>query len=118
MKKITSGIILSMLLSIIQTGAYAQKSLKTDTLTVLGNCGMCKERIEEAAYVKGVKSATWNKSSKILTVVYNNDKTDVDKVAKSIAAAGHDSHRHKAADIAYKKIPACCAYRTGTCDHD
>lgn len=118
MKRITFGIIICMMLSIIQTGLYAQKSLKTDTLTVQGNCGMCKERIEEAAYIKGVKSANWNKSTKILTLVYNNGKTDLEKVATAIAAAGHDSEGHRASDSAYKKIPECCAYRTGSCDHD
>ncbi len=118
MKRISFGIVLIMMLSIIHTNLFSQSAMKTDTLTVLGNCGMCKERIEEAAYIKGVKSATWNKSTKILTLVYNSSKTDLDKVANAIAKVGHDSNGHTASEASYSKIPACCAYRTGTCDHD
>jgi len=102
----------------IQKTVVAQGSTKTDTMTVYGNCGECKSRIEEASYVKGVKHAEWNKETKILTVVYNEDKTSREQIAIAAAKAGHDSPNHSATDKAYKKLPSCCAYRTGTCDHD
>lgn len=91
--------------------------IQTDTLTVSGNCGQCKTRIEDAAYVKGVKTVEWNKKTKLLTVVYNSDKTGLEKVAAAVAKAGHDNRLHTAADTDYKTLPACCAYRTGVC-HD
>lgn len=119
MKQIIISIILFMMFSFIQTNIFAQSKTKTDTVTVNGNCGQCKSRIEEAAsYVKGVKQAEWNKKTKILTIVYNPEKTDMDKITLAIAKAGHDSKNHIATDKEYKKLPHCCAYRTGTCNHD
>ena len=119
MKQLTISIILIMMFSIINKPGVAQaNTVKTDTLTVSGNCGQCKERIEEAAYVKGVKKAEWNKETKVLTVVYNSEKTSLDKITAAIAKAGHDSKDHKASDKDYKKLPECCAFRSGTCHHE
>jgi hypothetical protein len=101
----------------ISISADAQK-LMTDTLTVRGNCGQCKDRIEEASYTKGVKHAEWNKKSQVLTVVYRKDKTNLDNIAATIAAKGHDNRLHTAPDSEYKLLPGCCAYRTGKCDHE
>lgn len=102
-----------------QCSAFAQtKGAKTDTITVLGNCGQCKERIEEAAYVKGVKHVEWNKKSKLLTVTYLSSKTDLHKITKAIALVGHDSRLNTADDKIYNKLPGCCAYRTGVCNNE
>ena len=102
----------------IQKTSVAQGSMKTDTITVFGNCGQCKTRIEEASFIKGVKIAEWNTKTKILTITYNRDKTSREQIMAAVAKAGHDSDNHKAEDKAYKKLPGCCAYRTGTCSHD
>ncbi len=93
------------------------KDIKTDTLLVSGNCGMCKKRIEKAAYVKGVKLAEWNKETKMLAVTYKPSKTSADEILKSVAAAGHDSETTTASEEAYSKLPECCNYRTGKCEH-
>lgn len=121
MKQLFSKAILLGLLLIAQHNLFAQSksgTTSTDTLTVSGNCGQCKERIQEAAYIKGVKSAEWNKKTKILTVVYNGQKTNLNQIATAISGAGHDNRLHTASDKSYKTLPGCCAYRTGTCDHD
>lgn len=119
MKQITLSILLIAMLSIINHSAFSQaNTIKTDTVTIAGNCGQCKERIEEAAYIKGVKKAEWDKTTKILTVVYNTDKTNIAKIAASVAKAGHDSGNHKASEESYKKLPDCCAYRSGVCHHE
>jgi periplasmic mercuric ion binding protein len=90
----------------------------TDTLTVHGTCGQCKERIEEAAYsVKGVKQASWNKQTHLLTVVYNTQKLDLQKIANSLALAGHDNRMAAATNKQYATLPNCCKYRDGAkCD--
>ncbi len=118
MKIIIMNITLMLMFSFIQTTLVAQSNMKTDTMTVYGNCGECKERIEDASYIKGVKHAEWNKTTKILTVVFNTEKTSMDQVAIAVANVGHDSKNHKATDKAYKKLPHCCAYRTGVCVHE
>ncbi len=104
------------------TNMFAQSDknteIVTDTLTVSGNCGSCKTRIEKAAYIKGVKRADWNKETKNLIVTYKSSKTSSDEILKSIAAAGHDSDVALATEESYEKLPNCCKYRTGTCDKE
>ena len=51
MKKLV--LVFSILFSLNSIG---QSKVVSDTIPyVYGNCGMCKERIEEAAYIRGVK---------------------------------------------------------------
>ena len=108
---------LGLIMLSLSSAVNAQSKTTTDTLTVSGNCSMCKKRIEEAAYVKGVKAAEWNKSTKVLTVVYSPSKTNRDAIAKAILAVGHDASGKQASDAQYKQLPSCCAYRSGSCDH-
>jgi periplasmic mercuric ion binding protein len=119
MKTILIAILMSFIGIITTETLYAQKnSLTTDTITIRGNCGECKARIEDAAYLKGVKYASWDKKTKILTVKYNPQKASLDKICEAISMAGHDSEKYTASDKAYKKLPSCCAYRTGACHHE
>jgi len=119
MKHIILNIAIMLMFTFFQTTLFAQSStFKTDTITVSGNCGQCKERIEDAAYIKGVKHAEWNKTSKVLTVIYNSSKTSIDKVELAVSKAGHDTRDHKASDKSYKQLPECCAYRSGACHHE
>jgi copper chaperone CopZ len=95
------------------------KGIETKTIEVKGNCGDCKERIEEAAYaVAGVKKATWNKKTKQFTVVYNSAKTNIDSIAVAIAKIGHDANGVKADSTIYKSLPGCCQYRDGKCKNE
>lgn len=80
------------------------------TLKVSGNCGECKARIEKAAKLEGVAMAEWNTETKILTVSFDSTKTNVDVIAKAIAAVGHDNEKVKATDKAYSALPGCCQY--------
>jgi len=78
---------------------------------VFGNCGMCENRIENAASeVDGVSLADWNKETKMIEVVFDSSKTDIHKVHMAIAKAGHDTKMHKANDEVYNKLPGCCQY--------
>lgn len=86
---------------------------KTEKIKVYGNCEMCKNRIEAAAKsAKGVSSASWHKETKTLTVTLNANETDIFKIAKYIAKAGHDTDLYKlqAKDTVYDKLPKCCQY--------
>jgi copper chaperone CopZ len=105
-----------------QTVKSTQKSVNppvTETLKVSGVCGMCKKRIEKAAFgVKGIESAKWNVKDQLLTVTFDSKKTTKDAIAKRIAAAGHDVEMVKAAEKSYSKLPECCRYRDGAkCEH-
>ena len=93
---------------------FAQKEpTKTDKalIEVLGNCEMCKSRIEKAAIgVKGVKYASWDIQSGQLQLIYNGLKTNVDSIEKQVAAVGHDTEHHDATEKVYDQLPACCQY--------
>lgn len=86
---------------------------------VSGNCGMCKKRIEKAAYsVKGVKSADWHIDHKDIHLIIDETKCSVEDVQKAIANVGHDTEVVKATDEAYAKIHGCCKYRENNDTHD
>jgi|EP00388_Colpodella_angusta_P018425 copper chaperone CopZ len=113
-------IILSIIFFAVGVTAQDGKEVKdivTKTYKVDGTCGMCKKRIEEAAFVKGVKKTDWNKETHILTVVYKPSKTNDEAILKSVAKAGHSSELVKATDADYNKLPECCQYKTNTCEH-
>ena len=93
----------------------AQSTVITSTISVKGNCGECKERIENAADIKGVKNDVWNEETKILTVTYDSKKVTLEQIEKAIAKAGHETVSQKADDGAYNKLPSCCKYKTEDC---
>src|ERR1035437_8767561 len=74
---------------------------KTETIKVLGNCDLCKTRIEKTAKIEGVSKATWSKDTKILTLVYDPSVAKSDDVQKKIAAVGYDTEKFKADNKAY-----------------
>lgn len=96
--------------------AQTGKGITTTTLSVNGNCGDCKKRIENAADIKGVKRCDWNEDTKVATLVFDSEKTDLSKIEKAIAAAGYETAHEKADAKAYKKLPDCCQYKTKACD--
>lgn len=71
---------------------------------------MCKERIEEAAFGKGVKFAEWNKTTDELAIAYRSDKTSIAEIEKRVAQAGHSTEHVKAEEEDYTKLPECCRY--------
>jgi periplasmic mercuric ion binding protein len=86
---------------------YAQ----TDTITIKTSaiCDECKERIEhDLAFVKGVKVAKLDLDTKMVTVLYNAQKTSPAKIAEAISRIGYDADSLKADAKAFKKLPECC----------
>ncbi len=84
--------------------------VETTKFEVKGVCDMCKERIENAALLKGVKWVEWDKATDTLTVIYRKDKLDILDVHKSVAEVGHTTDKVDCNMEAYNKLPACCAY--------
>ncbi len=95
----------------IITGCKAAiNNVKTETFKVWGNCEMCEERIEEAAFKKNIAKADWNKDSKMVTLTYDSTKTNSTEILKKIAYVGHDSEQFLAPDDVYANLPGCCQY--------
>ncbi len=86
---------------------------QTAFIEVAGNCGMCKQRIERAALIKGVKLAQWDKNQQSVKVIFSSRKTSVETIEKAIAASGHDTKTCSAPDAVYSELPGCCQYRDG-----
>lgn len=105
-------IISSLTLILISSSAFSQgKEVVQDTLHVSGICGMCEERIENAALIKGVKKVEWSNDTHELVVIYRADKVSMQEIAESIADAGHDSELITCTDEQYDKVHKCCKYR-------
>jgi len=102
------------LVALFTLSAFSQSDTKnqviTTEFTVLGNCGMCKTRIEKAAKIKGVKSADWNVDTKILKLEYSSSKTTLEAIHKNIAKAGHDTEEQRTSDAVYNRLHHCCKY--------
>lgn len=95
--------------------AYAQTisqgpAVKTDTIKVWGNCGMCKSTIEKSAKNAGAKTASWDEESKQLKVSFAANKTSSAKIQQSIAKAGYDTQDFTAVQSAYDNLHGCCKY--------
>ena len=72
-------------------------------------CGQCKDRIEQGlAYEKGIKDASLDVDTKILTVKYNCVKTTPEAIRKAVSKLGYDADEVLADKTAYDKLPSCC----------
>jgi mercuric ion binding protein len=92
--------------------SFAQTSVDTLEFKVTGNCTMCKKTIEASLNGKpGIKTAIWNKDTKMIKVVFDPTIITTDKIHHSIAAAGYDTENKRASDKAYKALPGCCQYK-------
>ncbi|MDX5321794.1 MAG: heavy-metal-associated domain-containing protein [Bacteroidota bacterium] len=106
----TTKTLIFLIFSFLGLTASAKSSIDTLQFEVKGNCGMCKERIEEALDVKGIKSAEWNEETQMLTVVYDASKITEIKIHELVAEAGHDTPLKKAKKEVYDNLPGCCHY--------
>ena len=106
--------IFTTILLALSIGSFAQQQKSKNakfTTEISGNCDHCKQRIEKTALsVPGVKSASWNVDSKILTLIINEQKTDLASIKKAIAKSGHDTDTDKTTPITYNSLPQCCQY--------
>ncbi len=114
LKKISFFAFIAMFtfLLIPQNDAVAQgRNVEEVEITVLGNCGMCKDRIERAALtVRGVRSATWNQQEQKLTLAFRTDRTDLETIERAIAKAGHDTENFITDEETHANLHHCCIY--------
>jgi len=81
------------------------------SLKVYGKCGMCAERIEQAANsMKGISKAKYNVETQTLTATLNPSKTSLRSLEKAINKVGHDTEHYKADDEVYNSLHHCCKY--------
>ena len=100
-------LILSSILAFFTISSTAQVNSK---IRVAGNCDMCKKRIENAADLKGVKTARWDSKTQNLEINYNPNKISLMQIQEEIAKIGHDTEKIKADSLAFEKLHNCCHY--------
>jgi len=98
-----------VLLIAFSSAFYGQK-FSTDTVKVYGNCGMCKDRIEDALDVVGVRDANWNEDTQLLIVQYSSKKISQQEIHELCAEVGHATNKMKADKKAYDNLHHCCKY--------
>lgn len=90
--------------------ATAQKYVTTE-FWVGGTCDHCKQRIESAVDVKGVRMANYVLGEHMLEITYKPSKISEDRIHQLLASAGHDTKKRKANVAEYSQISDCCKYR-------
>lgn len=106
MKKINVICITLLLIGFIScNGETVNIAIATPTI----QCGMCQRNIEMGlASVSGVSASKVDLESKLTTVVYYKDKTDVTKIEKAISDIGYQANDVLANSVTYEGLPACC----------
>jgi copper chaperone CopZ len=103
--KTTKYIMFTLLIAVTQL-ATAKSVVKE--FKVKGQCGECKDRIEEALDLPGISFATWNVDSKMLTIRFNDKKFTEDQIHKIISDLGYATEKLAAEDEAESGLPKCC----------
>lgn len=72
-------------------------------------CDMCKDKLEdEMRFVKGINSTSLDVETAVLTVSYNPQKTEVEKIRSAINKIGYDADQSPANPKAKAYLPDCC----------
>ena len=96
----------------ITLSATAQKKNAKISFEVDGICGMCKKRIEKAALnTKGVKYATWDVKTHMLSLIIDERKTSVKTIQENVAAVGHSTKEVATTEEVYNNLDPCCKYK-------
>lgn len=100
---------LVMIFAFVAIAIVVQAQTETIKIKTSAVCGTCKATIEKAlAFEKGVKKATLDVKTKIVTVEYQADKTSPEKIRACIAKSGYDADDVKREEKAYNKLDECC----------
>lgn len=103
--KLLLSLVLLILSSLILLAENTlEVKIKTST-----QCEQCKDRIEKALNKsKGVISSDLDLETKEVTVVYDSELIDSEKINTIISKTGYDADDVPANKKAYNKLPKCC----------
>lgn len=104
--------ILTIIASLWVFGSNAQPVTSKYTVIKIqtsGHCGQCKINLEKGmTFEKGVKEASFDQTTGILTVHYHSQKTNPDKLRTAVTMIGYDADSLPADPKAYEKLQPCC----------
>jgi mercuric ion binding protein len=85
------------------------KEYDTAFIKVSSRCNDCKQRIEKTlAYEKGLKDFNLDLKTHKVFVVFDSQKTTLDKIRVAITKVGYDADHMIADPEAYENLPKCC----------
>ena len=104
------NVMLTLMLVVSSMISYgSEPKLETVKIKTSAICEMCKATIEKKlAFTKGVSESSLNLDDKVVTVIYNPKKTDLQSIKKSISEAGYDADELLANEKGYSKLSDCC----------
>lgn len=105
------NVLMAVCFGLLCVGKASAQKMVTEKVEVNGNCGMCRSKIQKAATEAGATKASWNKKTHLLTVTYEEGKTDLKKIEAAVAENGYDTKDIAATDQAYNKLNGCCQYK-------
>lgn len=115
MKKSIKGIVSLFVITIMiaaSNNIFAQVATTGKNVVDIktsAQCGSCKSAIEKAVNnVDGVKSSNLDLETKIVTVKYDVEKTNVDALKSAIVNIGYDADEVAADAKAYENLHSCC----------
>jgi len=99
----------SLVLVFLLFSLHGKAQLNTVKIITSSLCSTCKKAIEHnLSFEKGVKSATVDIDTKVLTVAYDQKKTNPEKIRIAVTKIGYDADSLKADQKAFNKLPECC----------
>jgi periplasmic mercuric ion binding protein len=94
------------MISVVKPALSQTDTIKIQTSAI---CETCKKTLEgDLSFEKGVKKSVLDLDTKILTVIYNPEKTNPEKIRIAVTKSGYDADSLHADPKAYKHLPECC----------
>lgn len=88
----------------------ATAALETTSFKVNGTAA-CEAQIETLiTSLDGVTSATWDATTKIITIIFDNETIKKDRFYVTLAEGGYDNQELHAKKAHYDELPAACKY--------
>lgn len=107
--KIRKSILLLIPVSLMSCTSSIPNAV-TEKVKIYGNCGMCEETIETAAWKDQVAELDWDVNTKMAVITFDSTKTNLDAILKRVAESGYDNDYFTAPDNVYNKLHTCCKY--------
>ncbi len=100
------------LLTFYASDSLLANQIKDTVISVQGNCKSCKKTIESAVKsLDGIQKASWNISTKKLSITFDQSIISLQKIEDKIAASGYDTDNVKATEESYNSLHSCCKYQ-------
>jgi copper chaperone CopZ len=110
MKKII--VFCCVLLTFYASDSLLANQIKDTVISVQGNWKSCKKTIESAVKsLDGIQKASWNTSTKKLSITFDQSIVSLQKIEDKIAASGYDTDNVKATEESYNSLHSCCKYQ-------